>query len=647
MNRSFFSIDLPSVLAASMRLAIVLVAAGAPLAPGLVSAAPLRAAVGSAHAVLQVTPDPPQVGKNHAVVTLSGPQPDLLARTAASFGTLMPAMSMTGPSGTAKRTGPGRYEFDMTLGMASSWDISVRFSGAVSGTAVYHLAVPEAGKAEPSGSPAPHTNAPVAAPAGAWRAAIVALVAILVVGLLAYRRVRPERRSLTVMVAIGAAASALILAAVQARYAPPPMDMAAMSSVQGAAPIPVTAASVQAVKSGGVVFAPGTIAPYLTQDVVTRQSGILTDFPAYAGDHVRAGQVIARLDAPDVQSRAQAAAADASAQNSAAAAVQIEAQHHAPNAVIITRAETQAVARDIEAARADQQAKAEQQRYWQNELAREKELLAQGAVSAQEYQDETAQAAAARAAAQSAQLRVAALTQQLTAARTKALDAVASVDQMRAQAASAAAQAQRARNVAQTEATLAGFTSVTSPSDAVVIKRLIDPGVYVQSGTPIARIAVLDRLRIQANVAQRDLAAIAAGTPVEATLPDGTVVRGRVSSVSPVADAATHTAAVEAIVSNARGMLVSGGYVRVTFHAQGARVAGGFSVPSAAIVGADRDAAVWRISADKTAHRVPVRVLNDNGVSATVTGDLAHDARVVVEGAPTLEEGQAVTEERS
>ena len=644
-------------------LAAMLVLSALVVVPVGALAIPFSASVGAAQATLQLTPDPPRIGKAHAVVTLSGVSPEVLARTTASFATAMPSMGMGGPNGVAKSTRVGRYEFDAMLAMAAGWDIDVKFSGGVSGTAVFHVAV-GTGSAPPSsastgassGSASNTSSAASASTAmagmsssgdpGAWRIATFALAAILVIGMLAVLLVRRDRRPLTIGITVAGTVVILGLAIAQARYASQPMDMNAMASVQGDAPTPVTLATAEAVDGRAEVFAPGTIAPYLTQDIVTRAAGIVRNFSAYAGDRVRTGDAIATLDAPDLQSQAVAAAADADAQSAAAQAAEIEAHHHAPNGVVIANAQTSATERDLSSARSDRAAKGAQLRYWEDEIGREKTLLDQGAVSQQEYQDELAQSAGARAAYDSAVQRVGSLEQQLVASRTKAADAVASVGQMQAQAASARAQALRARANARTQSTLAGYTTITSPSNAIVVKRLVDPGVYVQTGTAIARVAVVDRLRLQANVAQRDLPGTTAGTPVDATLSDGTVVHGRVTSVSPVADPSTHTAAVEAVIVNTRTDLVPGGYARLTLHPRGGRISAGVQVPSSAIVGASADAAVWTDVAD-TAHRVGVTVISDNGATAVVRGALKRGTRVIVEGAPTLEEGQALTERGS
>lgn len=609
------------------------------LAPIVAAASPMIVQLGTARATLALSPDPPATGRVHGVVTVEGLAPDALAHTDVRFGSSMPAMSMTGPSGSARRTGPNQWEFDASLGMATSWAIAVRFSGGVNGTAVYRFAV----SGQDGGGGVSRMSSSAGNP-DAWKYAALALAVILVLAVLVVV-VRRDRRPLTVGIVLGAALVVIVLAVVQARYAAPAIDMTAMSSIQGTASIPVTLAAVRTPQTGAEVHAPGTVSPYLTQDIVTRAAGILRNFNVYAGDRIAAGQVVAVLDAPDAHSRAAAAAADAQAQLATAQAAEIEAHHHAPNAVIIAQATTESVQRDIVAAQAERAAKAEQVRYWQNEIRREKNLLDQGAVALQEYQDESAQYAAAQAAFASSGEKVAALQQQLTASRTRALDAVAGVPQMEAQAAAAQAQARRAQANAATDATLAGYTTITSPDDAVVVKRLVDPGVYVQAGTVIARLAVIDRLRVQANVAQQDFGRVTIGAPVDATARDGTVMHGRVSSVTPVADPATHTASVEAIVNNDRRTLVPGGFVQVVIHARVPRTAGGVQVPSAAVVGSGSAAAVWT-NVNETAHRVAVRVISDDGTNAIVTGEIDRRARVVVDGAATLEEGQSITEVR-
>jgi HlyD family secretion protein len=474
---------------------------------------------------------------------------------------------------------------------------------------------------------------------GPWKTAAFALVAIVLAGAVVLRR---DRRATTVALVVGAAVFVVALAVLQQRFAAPAMDMTAMSDTKGAGPLPVTLAAVGASNGRADIAATGTIAPYLTQDIVARTSGLLRDVTFYSGDRVKAGTVLATLDSPDLQARAQTAQADAEAQTATAAAAGVAAFHHVPLAARAAHDDIASLEASLAAARADREAKAEQRRYWDRELAREQSLLDAGAVSRQEFEDERSQAAAARAAFTAASAMVASQGSQIDAARTRAATADAAIEEARQTSRSADAGARRAASEARTQAILAGYQNVIAPNEGIIVKRLIDPGVYVQAGTPIARLAVVDRLRLAANVAQGDLAGITVGTALDVAAA-GRTYRGRVTSISPVVDATTRTATVEAIVDNPGSALVPGGSARITIHTASAGAAG-LRIPSAAIVGGGADAAVWA-DVNGIAHRVPITLISDNGTAATVTAhDLGVATKIVLEGASTLEEGQSIIE---
>jgi RND family efflux transporter MFP subunit len=612
--------------------------------------------VGFAQVVLTLTPDPPAAGAVHALVRVSGVSADVLAHTVVRFRTDMTSMGMSGPAGAARAgRAPGEYVFDATLGMAAPWSVTVQFSGALDGTATYRFAVMDkANSSGPSTAANPGSGGMNGMPGmsgtssssgnpDAWRNALFALIVLVLIGAFVLRRDRSPR---TLGFFVAAGLIVLVLAILQYRYAAPTSDMASMSSMQGTGATPVTLATIRSGQDSTIVSAPGTVQPYLTQDIVTRAPGILQNFNVYVGDHVAAGQVLATLDAPELGSQAQAAYANAQAQAAIARAAEIEAHHHAPVALSIAQNEAASVRTDLAAAIADRRAKAQQLSYWNNEISREQSLYIQGAVSQQELQDERAQAAAANSAYQGAVQHVASLQQHVQAAQSRTADAGATIVMTEEQAQAAQAQAVQAANAAQGAGTLAAYRTVHSPDDAVVVKRLVDPGVYVQAGTPILRIAVIDRLRIQANVAQEDLSGITIGTPMEARSSNGKILRGRVSSISPAADATTHTALVEAVVNGTGSDVPPGGYVRVTLNVRGVSTAGAVQVPSVAIVGGGSGVAVW-IDNSGTAHRVPVQVVSDDGTTAFVKGSLPRGTRVVTDGASTLEEGQAIAEQHT
>jgi len=566
------------------------------------TASPNITQLGSARISIALSPDPPTVGSNTVTVDVTGAQASELDATSVRFTTLMPSMNMSGPSGVASRVGSSsRWRFHVELGTATTWTLQVQLSGAISGTAGRTLVVGQTAPASSNAAAnAGASNDSMAAmnmtgDSAAWRNGIIVLIAVLVIGALVLRR---DRRPLTIAIVAVAALAVLGLAYAQSRYGSNSASMSSMQGAAGVAPIPVTLARVGGQTGTSAIQAPAIVQPYLVQNIVARAAGVLTGFNAYTGDRLKAGDVVARLEEPELQSNALAGEAAARA----AADQRASAQD------------------DVVSNRADVAAQREKVRYWNAEISRERSLLHAGAVSVQEYQDERAQAATARSAYRSA---------------------VAKVSGAQALARAAQAQVEQANAGAQSQNVLAGYADVIVPSDSVVMKRLVDPGVYVQPGTPILQVAVVNRLRVQAQVAQQELAGIEIGTPVDVMLGDGRVLHSAVSSFSPVVDPGTHTAIVESIVPNGGGVYQPGAFVNVVLHPRSSSRTRALSVPSAAVV-SGVSSAVW-VDRDGAAHRVAVTVLADDGTTAQVTGNLRPGMQVVVTGASGLEEGQPIT----
>ena len=586
-------------------------------------AMPMTARIGAAHATIVMSPDPPQVGTNLVTVTIAGVSPAALARTTVRYTTLMPSMNMIGPSGAAARV-PGRtnkWHFKIPFGTAAHWRLRVQFSGGVTGalnailvvgqvariSAVKpaeamtnrSIAVPRSGMPTTPSDSMVGMNASSAGDASVWRNATFALLVVMFIGALAVLR---NRRPATIALVAIAGLTVLAIAFAQSRSSSPSAGMASMQGAQGSAPVPVTLATVAVGSSGMTISAPANVQPYLVQEIVARAPGLLTDFRTYTGDRLRAGEIVAHLSEPELQDSARAA------QSAAQAALDRQAS----------------VKYDASARQAAAVAKQQQLAYWKAEIAREKSLLDQGAVSVQGYQNERAQASAAQSA--------------YDAARAQLAGANASIQAARALAAEAASNA-------QAQSVMAGYTNVIVPDDSIVMKRLIDPGVYVQPGTPILQVAVVNRLRVQAQVAQQDIAGVRIGTPIDITFADGKVVHGRISSLSPVLDPNTHTAIAEAIVPNPGDRYQPGAFVHAILHAQGTAPRHSFAVPSGSVVGGVTTA-IWT-DVNGAAHRVPVTVISNDGTTARVTGSLQAGMRVVVTGAENLEEGQAIAESGS
>ncbi len=594
--------------------AVVPIVLALQFAPAL--ATPIHAAIGNARVSVVASPDPPRVGVTTFTVSVSGLSPERLSRIKIAYHTSMPSMNMAGPSGLAVRV-PGRsgaWRFAVHFVAATTWTLRVNLSGGLVGSVLTNLSVTSP-TTSMTGMPAPTATTKAAkntadsagsssAMAGmgassegdssAWRNAALALFVTIAIGTFMLGR---ERRTLTIGMVFVAGLVILGIAFAQSKNAASSDAMASMDDTRGLAPIPVTFATISRARNGPLIAAPAEVEPYLVQDIVARTSGVLTDFQVYTGNQLRAGEVIARLSEPELQIDAR----EAEAAGQAARNQRVAAQE------------------DATATRADLSAKRENLRYWNAEIARERMLLHAGAVSVQEYQSERAQVSAARAS--------------YTATLAKVAGANAEVDAARAEVMRATANA-RARSV------LAGYTRVIAPNAAVVMRRLVDPGVFVEPGTPILKVAVINRLRVRAQIAQQNLTGIRMGTPIDIFFGGGEVLHARVTSLSPVVERSTHTAIAEAIVPNPGDRYQPGGFVHVVLHPSVVVHNKAFTVPSAAIVGG-ATTAIW-IDEHGTAKRVSVILISDDGTVAHVSGHLRTGMRVVVTGAAGLEEGQAV-----
>jgi multidrug efflux pump subunit AcrA (membrane-fusion protein) len=159
--------------------------------------------------------------------------------------------------------------------------------------------------------------------------------------------------------------------------------------------------------------------------------------------------------------------------------------------------------------------------------------------------------------------------------------------QIRQESASAAA----ARSAAREAAIVQDYTRIASPASGVVTARPVAPGTLVQPGAPILRIAEIDRVRVQANVAVSDLDGIAAGAPVTIAASGMMPIHARVTAVFPAADADTRTAVVETVIPNPGHRLLPGAFVSLTIAKPGAPSS--LMVPAEAVVHEDGQAYVW------------------------------------------------------
>jgi membrane fusion protein (multidrug efflux system) len=207
-------------------------------------------------------------------------------------------------------------------------------------------------------------------------------------------------------------------------------------------------------------------------------------------DHVKAGQLLVRLDPAD----AQVALDQAEAQ--LAQTVREVRTLYANNSTL----SAQIALREADLARVQSDlARA------QDDVARRQPLLATGAVGQEEFNHSTSQLAAAKSSVAAAQSAVLAAREQLSSNQT--LTAGTSVDQHPSVQRAAA----RVR-----EAYLAlKRADLLAPVDGFVAKRSVQLGQRVPAGSPLLSVIALNQLWIEANFKESQLKNLRIGQPVE------------------------------------------------------------------------------------------------------------------------------------
>jgi RND family efflux transporter MFP subunit len=327
-------------------------------------------------------------------------------------------------------------------------------------------------------------------------------------------------------------------------------------------------------------------------------------------------QVVARLDDVELGSRvreAQAAAA-AAAGNAAQMEAEVLAARHGATQMerelAMTAAEVAAAREGITQAERDLAVMQAEAGYQESFSAREEQLHRSGAVSRQDVESARAAVASARAKVQAAEARVGQARATAVASQAQLEAARARLDQARAMEAGAlkkrdamAAMAAQGRAMLQTAEVVRDYVNIRTPRAGHVVKRLVAPGVLVQPGTAILKIAEIDRVRLQANVGERHLASIRVGSPVRVS-PSGAgqpSFTARVTSVFPFVDPGGRTAVVEAVVDNPGRRLVPGQYV--TMELTTGEQPDAVAVPRGAVSRVGGRATVWVVEEERVQPR--------------------------------------------
>ncbi len=430
------------------------------------------------------------------------------------------------------------------------------------------------------------------------------------------------------------------------------MDMNAMSANTPVGSIPVGTEEVALQTFAPMVTYTGSVVAFNDSVIYPRVTGQVSEITVYPGDHVRAGQIVARLDSAELNSRANEAAtmrvaaghdvmiADEEERMAAAQQRSVQAkatmtalalkdsQSEATSAEAMrTQAQreqeaAQAGLQDAQAGVTAAQADAE---YWKAEIAREGSLFQAQAVTRDEFDREKAEAKTAEAKLTQALAAVEGKRAGIAAAQSKVRQATANVAgaQARVEQARAAILASQADVTAadintqtyshrikhmgamvdsaaaqeNTADIVRGYTDIRAAQDGVVTERLVSPGTLVQPGTALLKIKSDARVRLQANVSEADLANILIGSAVTVTKPRDPHFRlqTHVTSLFNAANTQTRTVIVEALAPNPGGRLLPGEYIVMEIATAAPRQA--ITVPLEAVRrDADQKPYVWTLA---------------------------------------------------
>jgi membrane fusion protein (multidrug efflux system) len=244
--------------------------------------------------------------------------------------------------------------------------------------------------------------------------------------------------------------------------------------------------------------------------LASKVSGYVDSIPVADNARVRAGDVIATIDAGDYRLAADSAREKAATEQATVDRIgrQIVAQQ-----ANIDQAKAQLISAQAAA------------KNTQLEFARQRDLAAQKYASQQAFDQAEANRDQAAAAVQSAQAATEAATANLDVLKAQQQEAARTLDELKT------ALAQAERNLS--------FTVIRAPVDGVFSNRAVQTGDYVQTGQRIASLVPLSDIYVDANFKETQLAEIRPGQPVSISVDalPGDAIEGRVESLSPASGA--------------------------------------------------------------------------------------------------------------
>jgi RND family efflux transporter MFP subunit len=348
----------------------------------------------------------------------------------------------------------------------------------------------------------------------------------------------------------------------------------------------VTVVGVERSATTGTLVLPGNIEAVTEAPVLARASGYIKQRYADIGDRVKAGQLLAEVEAPELDQQVNQARA----------------------ALDQVRAALEQASASLQQGQAQEQLAKVTAERWKN-------LQSKGVVSRQENDTYQSQWAAAQA-------NVSALEKAVASARSNINAAQANLSRL---------------------TDLQGYKSVRAPFAGVITVRNVDVGALVsEASTLLFRIAQTDRLRTYVNVPQSDADSVHVGQVAPLAILDlaGHQFAGTVTRTANALDPATRTLLTEVQVANSGGLLLPGMYAQVDLTTP--RKNPPMLIPGDTLVVRSNGPQVGVVGADHIVHFQRLQLGRDFGDKIEVLSGLEPGMQVVVNPGDTVQEGAKV-----
>ncbi|MEN8006161.1 MAG: efflux RND transporter periplasmic adaptor subunit [Candidatus Krumholzibacteriota bacterium] len=183
---------------------------------------------------------------------------------------------------------------------------------------------------------------------------------------------------------------------------------------------------------------------------------------------------------------------------------------------------------------------------------------------------------------------------------------------------------------------------ITAPFSGLAGQRLVSQGTFMRAGTPITRLAQIDKLRVTFSVPERILGSMRLGARVAVTTPAFPEVRltGVVDVIEPQLDSATRTVGIVALVDNPEEILRPG--MSATIAVVLTERAAALTIPSAAVFVEGGQAFVYVVKPDSLVTRTAVSLGTRLTDVVEIIAGLDEGQQVVRAGHQKLHEGAKV-----